>query len=68
MTSKIETWAKESEEARLENVVRSMYDRGYPPDRICEYLCKVATRYLAEMGYDKNGGLGRGEFVRVKWK
>lgn len=68
--NKIEDWAKESEEKRLEQIVKDLDARGFPRDKICEYLCRVATRYLAEMGYKPNGedyadGLGRGGFVKA---
>ena len=68
--NKIEDWAKESEEERLEKIVRDLDARGFPRDKICEYLCKVANRYLAEMGYDSKGelnaGLGEGEFIKYE--
>lgn len=57
MISKIESWAKESEEKRLFKIIKGMDERGYPRHKICEYLCKVANRYLAERGYDKNGNV-----------
>ena len=46
---------KESENARLREIVKGMHDRGVPDLEIQDYLVKQASLYLAEMGFDKNG-------------
>ena len=46
---RIEPWARESEEKRLEEIIKGMKERGVSNTDVCNYLCKVTNRYLAEL-------------------
>jgi hypothetical protein len=54
MTDKILDFERESEEERLEELVKKMAREGHSRLQIHDYLRRVANRYLAEMGYDIN--------------
>jgi len=53
--NKLYELARDSEEQRLKEIISGMHSRGIPHEKICDYLVRVANRYLAEMGFDKNG-------------